>query len=247
MPVSTETRWRNRMYAAYVSSGQARSSASTAEKIFADRSHYINQIIHRYLPSDRDTRILDLGCGHGAFVYFLRQNGYTSVIGVDVSKEQVDLASRLGIAAITQETLLECLSTRATGSVGCILMIDILEHLTRSEAFAVIEQVHRVLKNGAKCILHVPNAEGIFGMRVRYGDITHEVSYTQGSASQLLTTVGFKKICCYEDKPIPHGIFSLFRRIIWDLGTAWHRLLLFAETGSRGAILSQNLLVVAHK
>jgi hypothetical protein len=42
-----------------------------------------------------------------------------------------------------------------------------------------------------------------------------------------------------------HGMKSLVRRILWELGSAPARLLSLAETGGSGVILSQNLLFVA--
>ena len=238
--------WRDRLYSSYVSSGQARASAQK-HTMFAERRRYIEQVVHRHFAVDKRTPILDLGCGHGAFVYVLRLNGYTSVSGVDISQEQVALARELGIDGIVQGSLLEHLQQAESGSVGVILLWDILEHLTRDEAFVVLDEVFRVLSPGGKCLIHVPNAEGIFGMRIRYGDLTHEQSFTPLSASQLLTTIGFCKISAYEDKPIPHGVKSIARRLIWDLGTLGHRLLLAAETGGTRFILSQNMLIVAHK
>jgi hypothetical protein len=55
----------------------------------------------------------------------------------------------------------------------------------------------------------------------------------------------FGKTECFEDKPVVHGVKSLIRRILWELGSAPTRLLSLAETGGSGAILSQNLLFVA--
>jgi hypothetical protein len=42
-----------------------------------------------------------------------------------------------------------------------------------------------------------------------------------------------------------HGVRSLVRRVLWEAGTLPHRVLLAAETGTWGSILSQNLVVRA--
>jgi 2-polyprenyl-3-methyl-5-hydroxy-6-metoxy-1,4-benzoquinol methylase len=215
--------------------------------MFADRRRYIEPVIHRHFALDKDTPILDLGCGHGAFVHVLRQNGFTSVSGVDVSEEQVALAHQLGIDGISQGELLGYLQRTKSDSVGVTLLWDIVEHLTRDEAFVVLDEVFRVLRPGGKCLIHVPNAEGIFGMRVRYGDLTHEQCFTPTSAKQLLNTIGFWKITAHEDKPVPHGFMSMGRRLVWEAGTFPYRLLLAAETSDTHFVLSQNMLVVAHK
>ncbi len=239
--------WRDRLYASYVSSGQAQLSTARNEAIFASRKPYIERIISHYVSVAKDTPILDLGCGCGAFIHFLRRNGYLDVTGIDISQEQVDVAHQLRIDGVTQGDLLECLQQTKTDSVGVVLLMDILEHMTRAEAFPILDEVLRVMAPGGKCLIHVPNAEGIFGMRIRYGDITHEQSFTPSSVRQLLNTTGFQQITIYEEKPILHGWKSSARRLIWELGTVSYRLLLAAETGTRGCILSQNMLVIVRK
>ena len=50
----------------------------------------------RLLEGDRDASILDLGCGYGDFLAFLRESGYRGrYIGVDVAPSMVEAARRL--------------------------------------------------------------------------------------------------------------------------------------------------------
>lgn len=240
--------WRERLYEAYVSSGQAtRKQYTTPEQLFASRKPYIDKIIGRHIPDRRDTKIVDLGCGHGAFLYFLALAGYINVEGVDVSAEQVALAKKLGVSEARQSDIMSYLSVQSSDSIGVILLMDILEHLSRQELFDVLDSVHRVLCPGGRLIIHVPNGEGIFGMRVRYGDLTHELTFTSRSISQALSTIGFVNIRCFEDNPIPHSFSSIARWAVWKIGTVLPRVLLLAETGHAHALLTQNMLVVSDK
>jgi 2-polyprenyl-3-methyl-5-hydroxy-6-metoxy-1,4-benzoquinol methylase len=66
--------------------------------LFRPRVVYLGHLIARYLPQDRASRIVDLGCGHGTFLYFLSRAGYTRIAGIDTSQQQIDLAHRLGIS-----------------------------------------------------------------------------------------------------------------------------------------------------
>jgi SAM-dependent methyltransferase len=248
MPSATKTR----LYEGYVSSGQAlrpdrHDTAPRPERVFGPRAHHIRSVIARYLPPDRSARIVDLACGAGAYLYYLRASGYTNVSGVDVSPEQIDLARRLGVSGARCRDLLIELGETDSGSVDAVLMIDILEHLGNDELFEVLDEVRRVLKQGGLCVAHVPNAEGLYGMRVRYSDLTHERAFAPKSARQLFLTIGFKDVECFEERPVVHGLKSLARRILWTAGTMGPRLLLAAETAGRGFILSQNMIVVAHR
>ena len=180
-------------------------------------------------------------------LHYLRDAGYRNTAGVDVSPEQIARAHRLGLTDVRHADIDGFLDETAACSVDVVLLMDVLEHLTREELFRTLDGVVRVLANGGVCIAHMPNAEGLFGMRIRYGDFTHEQAFTAQSSRQVFRAVGFSRVSCHEDKPVVHGPISFARRVIWDAGTLPYRVLLAAETGSWGAILSQNLLVRAVK
>jgi SAM-dependent methyltransferase len=246
------TPWKTRLYEGYVSSGQAlgaeeHDAAPRPERVFGVRAHHIRSIIARYLPADRSARILDLACGAGAYIYYLRAAGYTNVSGVDISPEQIDLACSLGVQGLRCRDLITELRETGSASLDAVLMIDILEHLEYDELFHVLDEVCRVLKRGGTCVGHVPNAEGLFGMRVRYSDLTHTRALAPKSAKQLFRTTGFRDVECFEERPVVHGLKSLARRILWAAGTLGPRILLAAETAGRGFIMSQNMIVVAYK
>ena len=80
---------------------------------------------------------------------------------------------------------------------------------------------------------------------VRYGDLTHHLAFTPSSVRQMLQTTGFAQIEVHEDAPVPHGLKSAARRVVWECLTSWHRLLYLAETGSPRCVLTQNLLFTA--
>ena len=252
-PRGTPTRtWRTRLYDTYVSSGQAapRPSVapdrqSSAAAVFAPFAPQTRHFIARYVPSDRNARIVDLGCGDGLLLHFLLEAGYRHVSGIDVSSEQIARAHALGLFEARRGDIDTFLAGAEDHSLDVVLLVDVLEHLTRDQLFAVLDGVARVLRPGGVCIAHVPNAEGLYGMRIRYGDLTHEQAFTARSMSQAFAAVGFQSIAAFEDRPVVHGVRSLVRRALWDAGTLPHRVLLAAETGTWGSILSQNLVVRA--
>jgi SAM-dependent methyltransferase len=91
--------WKTRLYNGYVSSGQANATlldhpvVGHPESVFASRRAFLQDIISRHLPQDREAKILDLACGHGAFLHYLRLAGYANCSGVDISPEQIELGS----------------------------------------------------------------------------------------------------------------------------------------------------------
>jgi len=240
---------KEQLYEAYVSSGQAgvdsRAPLASVQKKLTGRRPYIESLIRRFFPKDRQARIVDIGCGHGTLLQRAKEQGYRNIAGVDRSREQVELAHQLGVSEVELGDAMPFLLRQPPADVVCCL--DVLEHLTLAESSEILNHVFKLLKPAGMLLVHVPNGEGLFGQRIRYGDLTHETCFTPRSIRQLLTVCGFRSVHCFEDKPIPHGWRSLLRRIIWDIGTLWPRLLLAAETGDRRFVLSQNMLVVASK
>ena len=239
--------WRDRLFNGYVSSGQVGEVEADAENQFSPRQPYIQEMIRRHIPTDRKVHIFDAGCGSGAWLYFLQRAGYEDLMGVDGSPEQVAQAHRFGLTFVTCQELRSSLASFEANSLDVLLFMDVLEHLTRQELLDVLDDAFRVLRPGGKCIAHMPNAAGLFGMEIRYGDLTHEIAFTPGSARQVFTLIGFQQVQCFEDKPIVHGLFSGLRWLVWELGTLPVRLLRAAEAGGTSFVLSQNMLVSAIK
>ncbi|MGA7885800.1 MAG: class I SAM-dependent methyltransferase [Acidobacteriaceae bacterium] len=239
--------WKEVLYKSYVSSGQAPERGNSSAAQFRHRADYLESTIRDHFPADRASRILDIGCGHGVLLYVLQQMGYGNIRGVDGSAEQVEFAKRLGVAGVELGDGMTFLRQCGSESVDVVCLFDVLEHLTRQEAFDLIVEVRRVLSPGGVCIGHAPNAEGIFGARVRHGDLTHEQAFTPKSINQMFRALQFEDIRCFEHKPVVHGIKSMLRRFVWEVTTVPFRIMLIAEMGVGGHILSQNLLFTARR
>lgn len=209
------------------------------------------KIFRRYfgalLPNNRAGNILDIGCGYGAFVYFLNQEGYQNVWGVDISQEQVDAAKRLGLSNVHCGDLVEFLEKQSI-EFDCITAIDVLEHVPKGKLLPLLQTASAALKPGGVFLMQVPNAASpLFGV-IRYGDYTHEIAFTRDSASQVLRMAGFSHIRVFPTGPIVHGPVSFIRWVLWHGFGLLVRLYLAAETGVwRGHIVSQNLIAVAVK
>jgi cyclopropane fatty-acyl-phospholipid synthase-like methyltransferase len=219
--------YRNRIYQYYV---QARQQSLTLDGL-KPRAAQLNKLIREHFPSDKNATIIDLGCGHGALVYFAQQHGYHNITGVDTSPQQIAEAKRLGIQGIVEADLMATLQSLPDKSQDMVIAFDVIEHFTKDELLPFVDQVHRVLRQGGKWIIHAPNAESPFFGRIRYGDFTHELAFTSTSITQLLKSSGFSQINCYEDAPIPHGLKSFVRWLLWKFISGMLRIYMAVETG----------------
>jgi SAM-dependent methyltransferase len=237
---------RQRLYGQYVSARERPLAPASIEGL-RPRLPYLQHLIHHHFPRDREAVVLELGCGHGALLYALHQGGYKRARGVDRAREQVHAARELGIPGVEQGDVMAALAATGTASVDVVVAFDFIEHFTKAELIPLIDEVHRVLRPSGRWIIHVPNAEGPFGGRIRYGDFTHELAFTRESITQLLKASGFASVQCYEDQPVPHGLRSAVRFILWKVIRTGLLLYIAVETGAldRAAVFSQNMLAIA--
>jgi SAM-dependent methyltransferase len=238
--------YRDRIYDRYVS-GRLEPLAPTTVDELRPRSAHLRKLIRDHFPADRNATIVDLGCGHGALLYFARRAGYSRVQGIDRSPEQVAAARVLGIDCVREGDLTQALSQMSNASCDVVVTFDVIEHFRKDEIVRFTDGVRRVLRRRGCWIIHTSNGESPFGARSRYSDFTHEIAFTRESISQLLLSSGFARVECYEDTPVPHGITSLGRYVLWKVLRTGLRLWLAVETGdtASNAIFSQNLLAVA--
>lgn len=201
----------------------------------------------RFLPEDKDAPILDVGCGGGEFLYFLQQEGFTNLYGIDVSREQVEAARKLGLQNVELGDARTYLKQR-TEAFQVIAALSLLEHLKRDEMFALLGDVVQALRPGGLFLAVVPNSLSPFGARVRYGDITHEQSFTPESIMQICALVGLKPLAILERGPVVHGFVSGLRWIAWQVIRVFILLYLLAESADyRWRVYTQDMRVIAQK
>jgi SAM-dependent methyltransferase len=237
-----------RIYHSYVSSGAADVDESGMDGLHS-RVPYLRKLVRNYFPFNKSSKILDLGCGYGALLYVGAQEGFTNLTGVDLSIEQVEVAHKLGLTQVINADVLDFVGSAPTSAFDVVITFDFIEHLAKEDIITLIDHIHRILKDDGRWIIHVPNAESPFFGRILYGDFTHEIAFTQKSLSTLLRASGFSHVRCFEDAPVPHGLISAARLVMWKIIRSLLRLYIMAETGALGreCIFSQNILVVAQR
>lgn len=237
---------KNNIYGGYIS-GHLSNIRESFDKNSIERSFvFLNAYFRRFLPEDKNIRILELGCGCGDFVLWLNSLGYNRVYGIDISKEQIDLARKLGAKTVEIKDILDYL--QETGEpCDLIVMRDVIEHFRKDEIIRILEHTHNLLKDNGKLIIQTVNAESVFGGKYRYSDFTHEISFSWRSMMQILKYSGFKDIDIYETGPVTHDIISIIRFLLWNCIKLMLNFYLLVETGRPGKILTQNMIVKAVK
>ena len=238
--------FKNKIYDQYVSTHNrnlyGENSLKKIEKHFPSWAYYFKKI----LPRNKDSAILDVGCGDGNFVYWLSSLGFRNVTGVDVSNEQIESGLGMGITGLCVGDSRDYLQQRKA-CFDFIILRDVLEHFTREEVFEIVRLIQAALRPGGAVMLQVPNGQGIFYTSIFYGDITHEWAYTQSALSQVFLNCGFENVQCFEMGPAPVNISGFIRFLFWRYKVLMTRFWKFVESGNYNGIFTSNIIAVAKK
>ncbi|WP_312283962.1 class I SAM-dependent methyltransferase [Candidatus Igneacidithiobacillus taiwanensis] len=159
-----------------------------------------NRIRHLPAPKPGHNRLLDAGCGSGAFVWVAQILGYRAE-GLEIDPKACAQARSHGLVVHQSsfpDTGLE------SESYDEITMSNVLEHL--HDPVGALREVYRILRTGGRLWITVPNLDGASN-RVWKGNSRllepprHLVMFNVNSLNGLFLKCGFKNI---QQIPIPN-------------------------------------------
>jgi SAM-dependent methyltransferase len=168
-------------------------------------------ILNRHLPGGPSTRVLDIGCGTGYSLKWLRQElGTQSAFGVDLSRDASVFWNETGLlnGAIASAQRVPL----ASNLFDLVTCFDVIYQLTGTEAEAAVDEIHRLLKPGGILFIREPAYEWLrAGHDIAVGG-RHR--YTLREMMRLLTARGFAlKQATYANTllfwaAVPHRLIS---------------------------------------
>jgi O-antigen chain-terminating methyltransferase len=149
------------------------------EDRFRGNREDIKERVRVYLPyiekshsSEREARVLDIGCGRGEWLELLRENGY-SAQGIDTNRIMVDQCRERGLNVEEYEAI-RFLRDQAPGTFSAVTGLHIVEHLPLPVLIQLLDGVFRILRPGGIAIFETPNPENmIVGATFFHIDPTH--------------------------------------------------------------------------
>jgi 2-polyprenyl-3-methyl-5-hydroxy-6-metoxy-1,4-benzoquinol methylase len=148
------------------------------------------RLIKRYANG---TRLLDIGCGEGFFLFNASKAGY-SARGIEISQDVAEYARRefgLDVEAKSFEELRfkdDCFDV--------VTLWQVLEHMPYP--LMVLKEIHRILKPGGLLVASTPDIEGILArmLRRRWWNLRrlHINQFTTETLTDILSRAGFKKV-----------------------------------------------------
>ena len=167
--------------------------------------------IYRSLPN-REVAVLDLGCGRGAWLRWMRSLGYVKLAGVDFSQGDLDSVA-VPEAVLRQGDLFAFLREEGE-AFGIIHAKDVIEHMTKDEVVEFLSLCRSRLVAGGQLWISTFNALAPMAAQTWRGDFTHETAFTPQSIRQVMHSCGFHAVevrCCH---PVPQSYGGKARKLL---------------------------------
>jgi SAM-dependent methyltransferase len=155
--------------------------AATREEALC-KGEYLGSIYRAFL---KDAPVVDLGCGEGALLLWLKEHGHTRVLGVDSNQELCRRAESWGVPVVRSD-LLDYVRSNGR-EPGLFFYLDVIEHVS----FEVNEQVFARLPLGSRLIVQTPNTNSVLGHQFYLQVPSHVAPYSPHVIRGMLDRLGY--------------------------------------------------------
>jgi cyclopropane fatty-acyl-phospholipid synthase-like methyltransferase len=165
------------------------------EARYAKEAAALKRFMSLYLPEDKKSKVLEMGCGVGFFMYLLEKEGYSNILGIDLSEEALTLCRNNATKKCRQGNIMDELHRyrNAGETFDLIVAFDFMEHFSKEEIVDIFVTCRQLLNSGGKFVIKVGNMANITGSHLFHLDFTHKVGFTEESLQHLFTMAGFSR------------------------------------------------------
>lgn len=206
------------------------------------------RLVGQHLQIRPEWRCVDLACGYGNFLAYLRAKGVSDFVGADLTEAAIARAAKeFGQERVACVDAFDFLESRKR-RFDLVSALDFVEHLQPDELFRLLARVHDALSEGGWFLVRTPNASAPFGMAARYNDVTHEQCFTAGALGDVMQRVGFEVIEAWEDIGYPKSLLQFAHYTAWQCLRTAYRLADAIETGVWGpGVMTRNFWMLLRK
>jgi len=155
-----------------------------------------NMFINELLKIPKKVIILDIGCGIGNLISYLKLEGYEKVLGFDIDERIMKVARAKGVKDVFVGDA-RSIPIRSK-IINYALCYSLIEHTNNPRA--VLREILRLLKDEGLLYISVPNGYSIndillrLGGKILRGRTPHLQQFSKGNVMKLLETTGFEII-----------------------------------------------------
>jgi O-antigen chain-terminating methyltransferase len=153
-----------------------------------------------YLPRDDRYPVLDIGCGSGEFLSFLREHGI-GAMGIDTNGEEVNGCAARGLAA-SQADAVEFLKGYS-GRLSCISLLQVIEHIPLDRHLDLLLLSREKLSDGGVLIVETINPAHPLALNGFFSDPTHIRPIPMEYLAFLAQWSGFPRVGVLRLGPLP--------------------------------------------
>jgi 2-polyprenyl-3-methyl-5-hydroxy-6-metoxy-1,4-benzoquinol methylase len=159
-------------------------------------------IFPKYIPGGK---ILDIGCGNGAFLSFMKEIGWKT-FGTEISRKAVEVALKNG-HEVFEGNISD--ANYSDNFFDTVTLNNVFEHIPEPAEF--IREIYRVLKPGGELIIGVPNfssySRKIFKSYWAGLLVPEHLHHFTGKSLKMLAEInGYRNVV----------IKGIFRTILWQ-------------------------------
>jgi 2-polyprenyl-3-methyl-5-hydroxy-6-metoxy-1,4-benzoquinol methylase len=223
----------------FFSSIYSRSNLLTPEEYENTFKSY-HSYFGNFLPRDKNSPILDIGCGTGHFLYYLKKQGYNNFLGIDLSLDNINFCKKNITPHVELIDAFDYLLEK-NFFYRVIIANALLEHIPKERVISFLKLIHNSLRDDGFLLMTTPNMSNPFSLQLRYRDFTHECGFTEKSIYQVLYVAGFRDILINPSWTEKKFMKSYIRKIVM------RKLFWFLGGCNAPDVLSSLLIVIAKK
>ena len=184
---------------------------------------FVRKDIAPLLPS-RSDEVLELGCGAGGTLGWLKSDGYAQhTTGMELCAEPASIA-RTRVDKVLEGDVNATMGQLPVEGFDLVLCLDVLEHLV--DPWETVKRLYGLTRTGGTLIVSLPNIQHykvvlplLFKGDWRYKeegimDRTHLRFFSRQSATEMLVNAGFKITACIDSGYNSRRLFKLWKCLL---------------------------------
>jgi len=209
------------------------------------------QKVYEPLVIQKEARVLDVGCGDGHFLHYLKSRGLTHLNGIDSSEDRLERCREHVTPNVYKADAFEFLSQHP-GAYDLVSCNHMIEHFTDPTLYTLMERLVGAMAPGGQLLITTPNATTPWAGHTLYTDLTHVRLFSTDSLTQLLNVFGIEAQC-YPEEPVAYDLGTTLRWILWKLWKPWIQLSFRVQVGGTRSrqktpfLVSANIYAIGRK
>lgn len=164
----------------------------------------------RLTSSTPSMSVLEIGCGSGNFLRYLRHKGHAEIVGIDMDEHLADVLSDIDGVDIHLDDVANVLKSKLNGrTFDRIVLLDVLEHIEMADLQSLMVMLHQFIAPQGRVLIRVPNVESPWGLKMHFGTFDHVTPLGPGRLQELAALTGWQCDGCYSQPPA--GMFRRFK------------------------------------